>query len=299
MATVLELLIEAQSKLSNPDARLESELLLAEICGISRSQQLIHPDQALSEKQCQQFDTALKRRIAGEPLAYITGTRGFWDMDLKVSPAVLIPRPDTECLVEQALARIPADADWQVADLGTGSGAIALALARERPQCEITATDLSTAALVIAKENASLQGIKNISFAAGPWLQPIKGRLFEMIVCNPPYIPVDDPHLKLSDLPAEPEQALISGVDGLDAIRQIITDSVWHLQPGGFLLLEHGYDQTGEVTERLRQQGFKEIFTEKDYGGNDRVTGGRQVKGERGKGKGKSKASPRGRASHI
>ncbi len=299
MTTIIKLLNEARSALNNPEAIQESEILMAAICGISHSQQLTHPDQVLSEKQCQQFDAALKRRIAGEPLAYIIGTRGFWDMDLKVSPAVLIPRPDTECLVEQALARIPADTRWQIADLGTGSGAIALALARERPQCEITATDLSAAALAIAKENASLLGIKNISFAAGPWLQPIKGRLFEMIVCNPPYIPADDPHLKQSDLPAEPEQALISGVDGLDAIRQIITDSVMQLQPGGFLLLEHGYDQTSEVTELLRQQGFKEIFTEKDYGANDRVTGGRQGKGERGKGKGKSKASPRGRASHI
>ncbi len=273
-ATLFELLTEAQSKLSKPDARRESELILAEICGISRSQQLIHPDQVLSQNQRQQFDSALKRRIAGEPLAYITGSRGFWDMDLKVSPEVLIPRPDTECLVEHALARIPVDASWQIADLGTGSGAIALALARERPQCEIIATDLSMAALVIAEENARLQDTKNISFAAGPWLQPIKNRLFEMIVCNPPYIPADDPHLKQGDLPAEPEHALISGSDGLDALRQIIPDSVTHLKAGGFLLLEHGFDQASEVTRLMQLAGYCEIFTEKDYGSNDRVTGG-------------------------
>ena len=202
-------------------------------------------------------------------------------MDLQVTPDVLIPRPDTECLVEQALQRIPADARWQIADLGTGSGAIALVLARERPLCDIIATDLSMAALVIAKENARLQGVKNISFAAGSWFQPIKNRLFEMIICNPPYIPVDDPHLKQSDLPAEPDHALISGGDGLDAIRKIISDSVLHLKPSGFLLLEHGYDQAIKVTELLCNEGFKEIFTEKDYGGNDRVTGGSQMKDER------------------
>ncbi|HDH15856.1 MAG TPA: peptide chain release factor N(5)-glutamine methyltransferase [Gammaproteobacteria bacterium] len=274
------MLKEARSKLTGPEARQESELLLAEICGISRSHQLIHPDEELSEKQCQQFDSAIKRRIAGEPLAYITGSRGFWDMDLQVTPDVLIPRPDTECLVEQALQRIPADARWQIADLGTGSGAIALVLARERPLCDIIATDLSMAALVIAKENARLQGVKNISFAAGSWFQPIKNRLFEMIICNPPYIPVDDPHLKQSDLPAEPDHALISGGDGLDAIRKIISDSVLHLKPSGFLLLEHGYDQAIKVTELLCNEGFKEIFTEKDYGGNDRVTGGSQMKDE-------------------
>lgn len=275
MAKIIELLTEARSKLTGPEAIQESGLLLAEICGITRSHQLIHPDEELTEKQCQQFDSAIKRRIAGEPLAYITGSRGFWDMDLQVTPDVLIPRPDTECLVEQALRRIPADVRWQIADLGTGSGAIALVLARERPLCEIIATDLSMATLVIAKENARLQDVKNISFAAGSWFQPIKNRLFEMIVCNPPYIPADDPHLKQGDLPAEPEHALISGDDGLDAIRKIISGSVLHLRPSGFLLLEHGYDQAIKVIELLRNEGFKEIFTEKDYGGNDRVTGGR------------------------
>ncbi len=275
MATIIELLTEARSKLTGPEARQESELLLAEICGVSRSHQFIHPGQELSEKHCQQFEDALKRRIAGEPLAYITGSRGFWDMDLQVTPDVLIPRPDTECLVEQAIQRIPADAKWQIADLGTGSGAIALALARECPQCEITATDLSPAILEIAKENARIQGMKNIYFTAGSWFKPLKNRQFEMIVCNPPYIPADDPHLKQSDLPAEPEHALISGVDGLDAIRQIASDSLLHLKPGGFLLLEHGYDQAVEVTELLRREGFKEVFNEKDYAGNDRVTGGK------------------------
>lgn len=275
MATILELLTEARSKLTGPEVIQESELLMVALCGISRSHQFTHPDQELSEKQCQQFELALKRRIDGEPLAYITGNRGFWDMDLQVTADVLIPRPDTECLVEQALQRIPVDARWQIADLGTGSGAIALALARERPQCVCVATDISGAALEIARENARSMGIKNIKFVAGSWLQPVKNSLFEMIVCNPPYIPADDPHLKQGDLPAEPQHALVSGIDGLDAIRQIITDSVLHLKPGGQILLEHGYDQAAEVAELLGHEGFKEVYTIKDYGGNDRVTGGK------------------------
>lgn len=274
MATIIELLTDARSSLNGQEAAQEAGYLMEVICGFSRSYQFIHPDEELPEKQCQQFDSALKRRIAGEPLAYITGTRGFWDMELLVTPDVLIPRPDTECLVEQALLRIPAGSRWQIADLGTGSGAIALALARERPQCGVTATDLSLAALAIAKENALVLDIGNVSFAAGNWFQPFTGRQFDMIVCNPPYIPADDPHLKQSDLPAEPEHALISGVDGLDAIRQIISDSVLYLKPGGFLLLEHGYDQARAVKELLQHAGYKKIFTQKDYGGNDRVSGG-------------------------
>ncbi|MEA1890593.1 MAG: peptide chain release factor N(5)-glutamine methyltransferase [Pseudomonadota bacterium] len=274
MATIIELLGEAQAKINRPDARQEGELLLAEVCEISRSHQFIHPDEELSEKQCQYFKSALIRRIAGEPLAYITGSRGFWDMDLQVSPDVLIPRPDTECLVEQALLRIPADAHWQIADLGTGSGAIALALARERPLCEVTATDLSVAALAIAKENALALEIGNVSFTGGNWFQPLTGRQFDMIVCNPPYVPADDPHLKQGDLPAEPECALISGPDGLDAIRQIISDSALYLKLGSFLLLEHGYDQARAVNELLQYAGYKKIFTQKDHGGNDRVSGG-------------------------
>jgi release factor glutamine methyltransferase len=275
--TINELLTEARSKLTGPDARQESELLMEAICGINRSRQFSHPDDALTEDQVQQYRSALQRRLSGEPLSYITGRRGFWDMDLRVTPDVLIPRPDTECLVEQALARIPEDANWQIADLGTGSGAIAIAIARERPDCELIATDLSPAALAIAKENANALGAENISFVAGSWGQPLETRRFEMIISNPPYIPADDPHLKEGDLPTEPSHALSSGADGLDDIRQIISDSSSHLKPGGWLLLEHGYNQAEEVTELMCQTGFTEIFTQQDYGRNDRVTGGRMA----------------------
>ena len=271
----MELLTEAKSSLKGPDARQEAELLMEAICGIGRSQQFSHPENELTEEQVQQFRAALQRCLSGEPLAYVTGRRGFWDMELRVTADVLIPRPDTECLVEQALERIPSDADWQIADLGTGSGAIAIALARERPLCELTATDTSASALAIAKENAKILGTENITFAAGSWMQPLQSGVYDMIISNPPYIRADDPHLEQGDLPAEPEHALISGTDGLDDIRQIITNSASYLRPGGWLLLEHGYDQAEEVVDLMQLAGYREVFTHKDYGGNDRVTGGR------------------------
>jgi release factor glutamine methyltransferase len=279
MATILELLTEARSKLTGPEVIQESEILMEAICGISRSRQFSHPDDLLTEDQVQQYQLALQRRLAGEPLSYITGTRGFWDMDLNVTPDVLIPRPDTECLVEQALARIPDEARWRIADLGTGSGAIAIAIARERQECTITATEISAAALAIAEENARLAGIENINFAVGSWCQPLKSQQFDMIVSNPPYIRADDPHLEQGDLPAEPQHALVSGTDGLDAIRQIISGCTSHLKEEGWLLLEHGFEQAEEVTDLLRQAGFRDIFTQQDYAGNDRVTGGKQGKG--------------------
>ena len=276
MPTIKQILIEARTTLTGPDARLEAEVLMEAICAISRSRQFSHADDQLAADQVEKYRCALQRRIAGEPLAHITALRGFWDMDLQVTPDVLIPRPDTEILVEQALERIPRDASWQIADLGTGSGAIAIAVARERSQCDLTATDNSPAALAIAKENAIALGVNNINFIAGSWGQSLENRFFDMILSNPPYIRDDDPHLAEGDLPAEPEQALVSGSDGLDAIRQIITDSSTCLKPGGWLLLEHGFEQASEVVDLLQHHDFNEIFTEKDYGGNDRVTGGKR-----------------------
>lgn len=276
MPTIKQILTEARTTLTSPDARLEAELLLEAICAISRSRQFSHPDEQLREDQVEQYKSALERRLSGEPLAHITGRRGFWDVDLRVTPDVLIPRSDTETLVEQALQRIPYNARWQIADLGTGSGAIAIVIARERPQCELTATDNSAAALALARENATALGVNNISFVAGSWGQPLKLRQFDVILSNPPYIRTDDPHMLGGDLPAEPIQALVSGSDGLDAIRRIIEDSATCLKPNGWLLLEHGYDQAAEVSDLLQHADFNEIFTQKDYGGNSRVTGGRR-----------------------
>jgi release factor glutamine methyltransferase len=277
MPTITEILKQAQSSLKGPESKLESEVLMQSICGFSRSQQFSHPDKQLTELQLKKFIAALQRRQAGEPLAHITGSRGFWDMDLKVSADVLIPRPDTECLVEQALDRVPADAEWQIADLGTGSGAIAIAIARERPCCEITATDISEIALEVAKDNARALTAENIMFRAGSWTQALGEGAFDMIASNPPYICADDPHLQQGDLSAEPVIALISGEDGLDAIRQIITECQKNLKSGGWLLLEHGFDQADDVTSLLQNAAYSEIFTHKDYGGNDRVTGGRKA----------------------
>ena len=276
MTTIKEILTEARTRLKGPEASIEADLLLEAICAISRSRQFSHPDEQLLEDQVEQYKSALERRLSGEPLAHITGRRGFWDVDLRVTPDVLSPRSDTEILVEQALQRIPYNASWQIADLGTGSGAIAIVIARERPQCELTATDNSAAALALARENATALGVNNISFVAGSWGQPLKLRQFDVILSNPPYIRTDDPHMLGGDLPAEPIQALVSGSDGLDAIRRIIEDSATCLKPNGWLLLEHGYDQAAEVSDLLQHADFNEIFTQKDYGGNSRVTGGRR-----------------------
>lgn len=276
MTTIKEILTEARTRLKGPETSIDAELLLEAICAISRSRQFSHPDEQLLEDQVEQYKSALERRLSGEPLAHITGRRGFWDVDLRVTPDVLIPRSDTEILVEQALQRIPYNASWQIADLGTGSGAIAIVIARERPQCELTATDNSAAALALARENATALGVNNISFVAGSWGQPLKLRQFDVILSNPPYIRTDDPHMLGGDLPAEPIQALVSGSDGLDAIRRIIEDSATCLKPNGWLLLEHGYDQAAEVSDLLQHADFNEIFTQKDYGGNSRVTGGRR-----------------------
>jgi release factor glutamine methyltransferase len=276
MHTIKELLRKARSRLPGNEGIEESERLMEDFCGIRRSHQFSHPEEELSEEQANRFLVAVERRADGEPLAYITGRRGFWDMDLQVGKGVLIPRPDTECLVEQALARIPAGAKWQVLDLGTGSGAIAIAIARERMLCEVTATDISASALDIARENAGEHGAGRIEFLCGYWFLPLSGREYDMIVCNPPYICSDDPHLKIGDLPSEPSFALVAGSDGMDAIRQIVDDSMNYLKPDGWLLFEHGYEQADHVRSLLVESGFTDVFTQKDHGGQERVSGGKR-----------------------
>lgn len=189
------------------------------------------------------FEALLARRQAGEPVAYLLGRQGFWSLELEVSPATLIPRPETELLVELALARLPAGQSLRVADLGTGSGAIALALARERPQAHVVATDASAEALTVARRNAARLGLGRVEFRDGDWLVPLAQERFDLIASNPPYIEQDDPHLAQGDLRFEPPAALASGADGLDAIRVIVRDAGRHLHPGGWLLLEHGWNQ--------------------------------------------------------
>ncbi len=262
----------ARSRLSDD---YEADHLLAHALQRSSAWIMAHLDDPLDAALQARFETAVQRRLEGTPVAYITGHRGFWTLDLEVSPATLIPRPDTETLVEAALERIPADAPQRLADLGTGSGAIALALATERPLAEVWAVDCSAEALTVAQRNARLNGLDRVSFHLGDWLAPLEGH-FDLIASNPPYIESTDPHLQRGDLRFEPAQALASGRDGLDAIRQLVAGSGRHLHPGGWLLLEHGWRQAPAVRALLLSHGWSEVSTIKDLEGRDRVTLGRR-----------------------
>lgn len=272
--TVSELLADAHRRLRgiSDSARLDSELLLAHVLQQSRTWLHTWPKKTLNAQQQSAFEALLQRRVQGEPVAHILGEQDFWSLRLQVSPATLIPRPDTERLVELALERIPPDADWAIADLGTGSGAIALALASERPRCRVTGSDHSVEALDIARRNAEHLGLRNVQFIQSDWLADIPVREgFEMIVSNPPYVCENDPHLAQGDVRFEPRGALAAGADGLDAIRQLVYQAPDYLKPGGWLLLEHGYDQAETVQNLLSRAGFVKVADFIDYGGNPRV----------------------------
>ncbi len=269
--TVAELLAHARRAIHGTDA----EFLLAHLLGKSRSWLFAHATDPVADDAQANFQALLKRRIKGEPVAYLTGRQGFWTLDLEVGPATLIPRPETELLVELALARIPVAAAIRVADLGTGSGAIALSIARERSHAMVIATDASAAALEVAKRNAASNGIAHVEFRHGDWFAPLQGEHFDIIASNPPYIAEDDLHLGEGDLRFEPEAALWSGSDGLDAIRTIVGQAGVHLQTGGWLLLEHGRDQGEAVRGLLEGAGFIDIETMRDLEDRDRVSLGR------------------------
>lgn len=255
---------------------VDADLLLAHALGKSRTWLFAHAGDVVDRADADRFRALLARRIAGEPVAYLIGTRGFWTLDLAVTPATLVPRPETELLVELALARLPPDAPMRVADLGTGSGAIALALAKERPHAEVVAIDASEAALAVARSNAVRNGLRNVTFRAGSWLDPLAGETFDLIASNPPYIADGDPHLGQGDLRFEPPMALSSGADGLDAIRVITRDAPACLCPGGWLLLEHGWDQAPAVRALLAAACFEAVATHPDLARRDRVTLGRR-----------------------
>jgi release factor glutamine methyltransferase len=257
--------------------RIDAELLLVHVLEQGRSWLFSHPYAVIGDNDRVRFDALARRRAAGEPVAYLTGRCGFWSLDLEVGPATLIPRPETELLVELALARIPSGRSLRVADLGTGSGAIALAIASERPQSRIIATDASADALRVARRNAASHGIGNIEFRCGDWFAPLAGEIFDLIASNPPYIAEGDPHLAQGDLRFEPDTALSSGADGLDAIRTIVGDAGAHLIPGGWLLLEHGWDQGPAVRALLADAGFIDIDTARDLEDRDRISLGRTV----------------------
>jgi release factor glutamine methyltransferase len=259
-------------KEASPTSRLDAEVLVMHACGIDRSKLITRHDTALTGEQQHKLEGLLERRKHGEPVAYLTGTREFWSMELDVTPATLIPRPETELLVEKALENIPYDAAWTLADLGTGSGALALALAKERPRCRVIATDSSPAALEVARSNAKKFSLTHIEFREGDWFAPLVGQTFDMIVSNPPYIRAGDPHLKQGDVRFEPATALVSGTDGLDAIRHIALHAREFLKPDGWLLFEHGWDQAEAIGALLRRHGYRDMVCHRDLAGHPRVT---------------------------
>ena len=256
----------------------DAELLLAHVLGKSRSWLYAHGDDVLADEPAARFDAELARRIAGEPLAYIIGRKGFWRFELQVTPDTLVPRPETELLVELALAHLPRDRAIDIADLGTGSGAIALALAYERPRARIVAVDASPAALDVARANAHALRLPQVEFRVGDWCEPLADERFDLIASNPPYIALGDLHLDA--LRFEPESALASGRDGLDAIRAIVRGARDHLRPGGVLLVEHGHDQGAAVHALFASAGFHGVETAQDIEQRDRVTSGRLPGGD-------------------
>ncbi|WP_368562810.1 peptide chain release factor N(5)-glutamine methyltransferase [Pseudoxanthomonas sp. UTMC 1351] len=268
------LLRDAAAQLPMPESRYEVERLLMHVLKRDRAWLFAHATDPLPVDVQAAFGALLQRRIAGEPVAYLTGTRNFWTLELKVTPDTLIPRPETELLVELALERLPENTSIRVADLGTGSGAIALAIASGRREVRVIGTDVSTAALAIANENARANDIHNVEFRHGSWFAPLDGERFQIVVSNPPYIAESDPHLRQGDLRFEPAGALSSGADGLDAIREIVLEAPRYLLAGGWLLMEHGWEQGDAIRALLEQAGFAEVSTAQDLEGRDRVTMG-------------------------
>lgn len=265
----------ARLRAASDSPGLDASLLLAQVLGKPRSHLIAHGDDALSAADAAAFDELVARRRGGEPVAYLTGSKGFWSLDLAVTPAVLVPRPETELLVELALARLPPEAGPRAADLGTGSGAIALALASERPRLAVVATDAHPAALAVARSNAARLQLGNVEFREGDWFGAFAaGERFDLLVSNPPYVAAGDPHL--AALGHEPRAALAAGEDGLDALRRIAAGAPAHLLPGGHLLLEHGAEQGAAVRKLFQDAGFEDIETHPDLAGHDRVTTARQ-----------------------
>lgn len=254
---------------------LDAELLLGHVLGRSRASLRAHGEQPLTAPQAARLESLLARRLAGEPVAYLVGRRGFWTLDLEVDPAVLVPRPETELLVETALARLRSLPAPAILDLGTGSGAIALALAAELPAAEIVAVDASPAALAVARHNAKALRLDRVAFLLGRWFEPVGSRRFDAIVANPPYLAADDPHLAALD--REPPDALVAGLTGLEALEAIVAGASSHLQPGGLLLLEHGCEQGAAVRALCLGAGFDSVETLRDLAGLERVTRARHA----------------------
>ena len=272
--TISQLLHNAAEQLSatSDTARLDSEILLASALNQNRTYLFTWPEKQITNEQADTFNTLLARRLKGEPVAYIIGMQEFWSLPFKVTADTLIPRPETELLVELALQQIPLDTKQNILDLGTGSGAIAFAIAKERPACDVTAIEQSKQALIVAEENAANLKIKNVQFQHGHWFREFDPKQqFHVIVSNPPYIASRDPHLSQGDVRFEPDSALASGDDGLDDIREIAAQARKFLVNNGWIFIEHGYDQSDTITTLFMQLGYKNIIDHKDLANLPRV----------------------------
>ena len=273
--TRIDQLLAHAAQIDSPTAQLDAELLLAFVLEKPRSYLYTWPDKTVTEAQVAAFMTLLERRQRGEPVAYLLGRQGFWTLDLQVAKHTLIPRADTELLVESALQLAVASTTLKVLDLGTGTGALALALASERPLWAVTGVDRIESAVALAQNNQRQLQLANVGFLSSHWFSALTAQRYDLIVSNPPYIADNDPHLQQGDVRFEPLSALVSGPDGLDDIRLIIAQAPSYLTANGWLLLEHGFDQASAVRELLQQAGFIDVSSQRDLSGHQRISLGR------------------------
>jgi len=267
--------LQAMLSLDISTARIEAQCLLQAVLQVNRAYLITHPEQALTVEQQGSYLALYERRLLGEPIAYLVGEREFFGLNFKVTPATLIPRPDTELLVELALMHIPLIGRCRVLDMGTGSGAIALSIAHARPEAEVVAVDASEAALQVARDNQHSLHLDNVTFIESDWFSALGQQSFDVIVSNPPYIAANDKHLAQGDVCFEPLSALVSGGDGLQDICRISEQAAQYLNALGWLMFEHGYNQAELVRDMLQKAGFQQVFSSRDLAGIERVTGGR------------------------
>ncbi|MGM0564553.1 MAG: peptide chain release factor N(5)-glutamine methyltransferase [Pseudomonadota bacterium] len=270
MASIRKTLQKAREQLGGETPGLDAQLLLCHVLEKPHSYLIAHAEEPLSDAQKQQLEPLLARRAAGEPIAHILGQQEFWSLPFTVTADTLIPRPDTECLVEAALALLPAHLPAGIADLGAGSGCIGLSLASERPKSAITLVERSAPALAVIEQNIRQLGLDNARAIAGSWCEPLAGQAFDLIISNPPYVCANDRHLSQGDVRFEPESALVAGEDGLDDIRTLVRQVPDHLKPGGHFIVEFGYDQSAAVETLLRGGGFCGLRAIRDFGGHIR-----------------------------
>jgi len=267
-------IVDALRRMGGGTAIIEARALLRHVLGCDDSYLITHGEQVLTSRQQQAFEALAARRRCGEPVAYLTGRREFYGLEFEVTPAALIPRPETELLVQLVLERVPAHSAARVLDLGTGSGCVAIAIAQQRPRAVIVAVDAAVEAVALARENAARHGARNLSVVRGDWFAAVPGQRFDVIAANPPYVATDDPHLMAGDLRFEPRSALVAGPEGTECIADIVGAARDHLNPGGWLLVEHGHDQGARVRALLAAAGFaRPLNTWRDLAGVERVSG--------------------------